>query len=257
MKTILISVDGMRPDALSRIPLAQELMQKASYTLQATTVMPSVTLPCHMSMFHSVDPGRHGTTTNTYMPQVRPINGLCEVLKMNDKTCAFFYNWEELKDLSRPDSLAFATYCSGHCYGYEAANDRVTAAAISYLKQDSPDFLFLYLGYLDEAGHAHGWMSESYYEALENSWKNIGLVLDSLKEQTEEYTVIITSDHGGHDRTHGTDMQEDMTIPMFLYGKDFAAGQQIADANIKDIPPTVAALAGVVPAKEWEGKSLL
>ena len=37
----------------------------------------------------------------------------------------------------------------------------------------------------------------------------------------EEYTVIITADHGGHDRMHGTDMAEDMTIPMFFIGADF------------------------------------
>ena len=38
--------------------------------------MPSVTLPCHMSLFHSVDPDRHGITTNGYVPQVRPIKGM-------------------------------------------------------------------------------------------------------------------------------------------------------------------------------------
>ena len=44
MKIILILCDGMRPDALSNIPQVQEMKQKASYTMTATTVMPSVTL---------------------------------------------------------------------------------------------------------------------------------------------------------------------------------------------------------------------
>ena len=48
----------------------------------AQTVMPSVTLPCHMSLFHSVAPDRHGILTNTYTPQVRPINGICEQLHL-------------------------------------------------------------------------------------------------------------------------------------------------------------------------------
>ena len=80
MKVLLILADGMRPDALKNIPLAQALLKKSTYSLAADTVMPSVTLPCHMSLFHSVDPSRHGTTTNTYAPQVRPVEGLCEVL---------------------------------------------------------------------------------------------------------------------------------------------------------------------------------
>ena len=72
MRTLVILVDGMRPDALVNIPQAQKIMERSTHTLNARTVMPSVTLPCHMSLFHSVDPARHGTTTNTYAPQVRP-----------------------------------------------------------------------------------------------------------------------------------------------------------------------------------------
>ena len=88
MKVLLISVDGMRPDALPKVKNAQNIISKSAYNMNARTVIPSVTLPCHMSLFHSVDPGRHGTTTNTYMPQVRPVNGICEVLLKNGKRSA-------------------------------------------------------------------------------------------------------------------------------------------------------------------------
>lgn len=81
MKVLLVLADGMRPDAMKNIDEAKELMKKSAYTLDGKTVFPSITLPCHMSLFHSVDPMRHGTTTNIYTPQVRPINGLCEELK--------------------------------------------------------------------------------------------------------------------------------------------------------------------------------
>ena len=76
MRTLLILVDGMRPDALKNNARAQRMIRKSTSSMDAQTVMPSVTLPCHMSLFHSVDPARHGTTTNTYAPQVRPIRGL-------------------------------------------------------------------------------------------------------------------------------------------------------------------------------------
>ena len=80
MKTILILVDGMRPDALENVESAQSIIKKSTYTMNAQTVFPSVTLPCLISLFHSVEPMRHGTTTNVYMPQVRPIRGLCNIL---------------------------------------------------------------------------------------------------------------------------------------------------------------------------------
>ena len=96
-------------------------------------------------------------------------------------------------------------------------------------------------------------MSDEYYAALENSWNNIQKILSDLPE---DYTVIITADHGGHDRMHGTEMPEDMTIPVMIMGDDFAVGQTLQNVNIKDIAPTITKLLGVAPDPEWEGKSL-
>ena len=66
-KVILVSIDGMRPDGVMQCgsPFVEKMMKTGSYTLDAKTVLPSVTLPCHMSMFHSVPPTRHGIVTNT------------------------------------------------------------------------------------------------------------------------------------------------------------------------------------------------
>ena len=74
-KVLLISVDGMRPDGLQTCgnPFVKELEKRCSYTYEAKTVFPSVTLPCHYSMAHSVTPQRHGILTNTFVPQVRPV----------------------------------------------------------------------------------------------------------------------------------------------------------------------------------------
>ena len=254
MKVLLISVDGMRPDALPKVANAQKIIAKSAYNMNAQTVIPSVTLPCHISLFHSVDPCRHGTTTNTYMPQVRPINGICEVLLKNKKRSASFFNWEELRDLSRPASLTHSYFISGGKLGYDKANPMTADAAISFLDSVDVDFTFLYFGYPDAAGHTYGWMSNEYYDSLENSWENINRVVDSLGD---DYTVIITADHGGHDRTHGTTLPEDMTIPVIIYGKDFAPGETFEGANIKDIAPTITKLLGVEPDEEWEGKSLI
>ena len=103
-KVILVLVDGMRPDGLLQCghPFVSELIANSTHALDAQTVFPSVTLPCHMSLMHSVDPQRHGILTNTYVPQVRPIVGLMDQLHLFGKKCAFFNSWETLRDLSRP-----------------------------------------------------------------------------------------------------------------------------------------------------------
>lgn len=254
MKVLLILPDGMRPDSLTNIPQAQKMLTEASHSLNAQTVFPSVTLPCHISLFHSVTPQRHGTTTNTYTPQVRPIPGLCEVLRQADKKCALFYNWEEIRDVSRPNSLAHACFFAGRRIGYKEAGEELTDAAIKYLKKYDTDFTFIYFGYPDAAGHKHGWMTDEYLEAIQSSWDNIEKLMEQLGD---EYTYIITADHGGHDRTHGSEMPEDMLIPIIIKGKDFEAGKVIENACITDIAPTVAKLLGVSPDPEWEGTSMI
>ena len=254
MKVLLILVDGMRADSFENCKSAQAFMKKSAYTLNAQTVMPSVTLPCHMSLIHSVDPGRHGTTTNAYAPQVRPIKGLFEMLSAAGKKSAFFYNWEQLRDLSRPSALAASYYVSAGRIGNDVVNKLVTDAAISHISSYDLDFAFLYLGTLDNIGHKYGWMTDEYFEEIDKSFAEIDRIVATLPE---DYTVIVTADHGGHDRTHGTDMPEDMTIPVFIMGKDFAPGTELFDVNIKDIAPTVTKLLDVPANEEWEGNSLI
>lgn len=254
MKVILFVVDGMRPDALDNIESAQRIIKKSTYTMAGETVFPSVTLPCHMSLFHSVAPDRHGTTTNIYMPQVRPVNGLCEVLKLYNKKSAMFYNWEDIRDISRPNSLAHSAFYAGKKLGYLETGEMLTGELINYVKTFDTDFTFFLMGYTDWAGHKFGWMSDEYISAMESSWSNIEKIMTELGD---EYTYIITADHGGHDRTHGSDMPEDMIIPVMLCGKDFEAGKEIQGVKLIDIAPTVTTLLGVEPDEEWEGASLI
>lgn len=248
---ILILADGMRPDAIEHLPYVQQLLPRCAYTMQAQTVFPSVTLPCHMSLFLGVPPERHGITTNVYTPPVRPVDGLFEQLNHMGKISAAFYDWEQLRDLWRPGCLDYAQFTRSN----EVVNDRRhTDAAIAYIREKTPDFVFLYMGYPDDAGHDQGWMSPHYLEAVRASWDNIRKVVEQF---ADSYTILITADHGGHDRIHGSDSKEDMTIPLLLLGPDFRPGQLDGPVSILDIAPTIAKLTDVHPAREWEGRVLL
>lgn len=255
-KVILILVDGMRPDAMTDCghPYGNRLLELGSYSLEAETVFPSVTLPCHMSLFHSVSPERHGILTNTYVPQVRPVRGLCEQLSAEGKICCFFYNWEELRDLSRPSSLAYSFFVSEALYHGEKSNEMVTENALSFIGEEKPDFAFVYLGFADIAGHNHGWMGEEYMGACRLSLEEIRRLVEAFGD---EYSIIVTADHGGHGWMHGTQEKEDMLIPLVCIGPDFQPGAQFEKAGICDIAPTVTELLGVAAPEEWKGRSLL
>lgn len=249
---LYVTIDGVRPDAIvqAKTPTFDVLQKEGSYSFLAQSVMPSMTLPCHMSIFHSVPPERHNILTNDYTPMVRPIPGLIDVLHQAGKTTAMYYSWEPLRDISRPLSLThidFRAYASN----YETSDDLIVKRAIPHLKAESFDFNFLYLGSVDECGHIHGWMSEAYLRQVEHIDRLLGDVLENLASNT---TVLIQSDHGGHDRTHGTNSGEDMLVPWFLWGEKANRGLQLeSEINLLDTAPTITHLFDLKPHSLWEG----
>jgi predicted AlkP superfamily pyrophosphatase or phosphodiesterase len=250
--TVLFVIDGLRPDGLQQAetPHIDDLIARGAHTYNARTVMPSATLPCHTSMFRGVAPGRHGITTNTWVPQVRPVPSLFGVVHAAGHKTASFYNWEQLRDLSDPGSLDRSVYLN-NCYDPEGDGELADIAA-EFLARHNEGFTFVYLGYTDVAGHESGWMSAPYLEAIGRADRAIGRVLEALDEET---CCIVTSDHGGHDQTHGTQMDEDMTIPWIACGPGVPTGHQLIEpVAIIDNPPTIATLLGVEPARDWAGK---
>lgn len=251
-KVVFIMIDGLRPDAiaLADCPNLKALLTRSAYTLTAQSVMPSITLPCHTSIFHSVTPARHGITTNDWHPMARPLPGLMEVAHAAGKHCAFFINWEELRDLSRPGSLRY-TYYRDNVYTSHGDLDIATHAA-RYLQTDNPDFAFVYFGTVDTAGHHYGWMTEGYLNQITIVDQALGMLLAALPAQA---TVVLQSDHGGHDRTHGTDSPEDMTIPWLISGPDIRRGVKLdGSISLLDTAPTIARILGLTPHPQWEGR---
>ena len=252
MTVLLTMIDGARPDAITsaHCPTLNQLKTSGASTFRARSVMPSITLPCHMSIFHSVPPTRHGIVSNTWVPMARPLPGLVEQANANGLRCAFFYNWEPLRNLSQPGQLAMAHFKNS---ARTEDGDLIMAAeAAHYLSAEQPDFAFVYFGTVDEIGHKHGWMSEEYLAQLEQVDGALQTVLDALPADS---TVLVQSDHGGHDRSHGTDSAEDMTIPWLIAGPTIRSNHEIeAEVSLLDTAPTLARLLDVAPDAAWEGR---
>ena len=254
-KVILISIDGMRSDGMQTCgnPYVQEMEKRCAYTYNARSMEPSVTFPCHFSMTHSVTPQRHGILTNTYVPQVRPVNGIFERIKNMGGESAMFYGWEPLRDIASPGTLKFATYINA--YMKESSDTALTNEALKVMSEHKPDFVFLYMVETDEkGGHDSGWMTEEYLRRISIAVDNVKRVIEAFGD---EYSFIIMADHGGHNRTHGTTMPEDMTVPLFFIGAPFERGKAVEGLSLLDIAPTIASVMGVEPDREWEGSSIV
>ncbi len=81
-QVILFVIDGLRPDALQQAstPQIDQLVAQGAYTWRAQTVTPSISLPCHTSLFFAVPPARHGVVSNVWTRPQPPVPSLIEMM---------------------------------------------------------------------------------------------------------------------------------------------------------------------------------
>jgi predicted AlkP superfamily pyrophosphatase or phosphodiesterase len=253
---VLILIDGMRPDGLQQAdtPTLETLMANGSYTLAAQTVMPSISLPCISSLFWGVPPERHGILDNVYQAPQPAVPGLIDLIHKSGRTTYSFYNWEELRDLARPGRLDEAVFLNNLEHPDGNGDMELASLAADRLRRQPADFTFVYLGVTDIAGHHAGWMSPRYLEAIARADRAVELIRRALPSES---LLIITADHGGHERSHGSDRAEDLRIPLILHGPGIPVHYSLpAPVNITDIAPTILSYLDLPIPAEWIGKPL-
>ena len=97
-------------------------------------------------------------------------------------------------------------------------------------------------------------MSDEQLQHIEILDEFVGNV---LKAMSDDDSLIVHSDHGGHDRMHGTDSPEDMTIPWMAYGKGIRTNYEIqAEVSLLNTAPTIARMLNIEAVQTWDGTIL-
>ena len=88
----------------------------------------------------------------------------------------------------------------------------------------------------------------------------VALLVDRLAQAglLEDTLLVLTADHGGHERSHGSDSAEDMTVPLILRGPGIRAGvtRSTGRRAILDIAPTITHLLGLATPTTGRGALL-
>ncbi|WP_434213180.1 ectonucleotide pyrophosphatase/phosphodiesterase [[Pseudomonas] boreopolis] len=213
-KVLLISIDGLRADALDR-GLSPNLSRMAAEGVRARWMSPSypsLTFPNHYTIVTGLRPDHHGIVHNS----------------MDDAALGRFA-------LSQRDAVGNGAWWGGEpiWVGAEKAGIRTATWAwpgseapiqgiqpsrwqpfdgkvppearvdtvLGWLAQDgadAPRFMTLYFDQVDHAGHDHGPQSPEYAQAIAVVDKAIGRLLDGMaRERVLDTTdVIVVSDHG-------------------------------------------------------------
>jgi arylsulfatase A-like enzyme len=132
----------------------------------------------------------------------------------------------------------------------------VAEAAAYHATRKSFDLLFVYLGYTDSMGHDFGWMSKEYIAAISNADRCVEHILEAIKKTGRDVIALVGTDHGGHERSHGTEMEEDMTIPWILSGTGVPKVELNGQVHIYDTAPTLAAILNLPLPKDWDGRPI-
>lgn len=257
-KVILVVIDGCRPDAIAQAatPAIDSLIASGASTMTARTVAPPLTLPAHFSLLTSLNPRDHHVTTNTDRPSLAPRTcSIIETMKKQGLTTAIAYSWEPLRNLAPPKALDASFYLDTHRTGHTDLD--IVDYAIRMLTRQLPDFFFLYLEGVDQAGHDHGWMSPPYLAAVERADAAVGQLLQALASAglANDYAIVLQSDHGGQGRQHLEQTDKVMTIPWIAHGAGIRRGHPIQSAvSILDTAPVIARLMGLPLDDSWAGR---
>ncbi len=250
-KVAILSVDGLRPDALNQAqaPNIQNLARRGAVTWQAQTVLPSATLPGHASMLSGYEPSVHRLTWGDYKPEKGTITvpTVFSVTRQAGLRTVMVIGKDKLLHLNAPgsvDRLALVKTSDG-----DIASQVVQEIAGGF------DLLFVHLPMTDYTGHARGWMSASYMAQIATTDEAIGRILAVLPPET---TVIITADHGGNGTTHGSAAALEVTIPWIIAGPKVPSSRVLSTrVRTVDTAATAAYVLGVSLRGDTTGRPVL
>ena len=268
-RVVLVSVDGLRGDALARMPRLSALAAGGLAGDSVRSVTPSLTVPGHLSMLSGRDVTQFGIRDNALGAE----NALRFV--MSGSTTVF--QWVRA-DGRRTEAVAGAAllgtttaadaqrfFAVDTMVAAEANADDVTARALARLDVAAPAaLLFVHYADVDLTGHESGWivpglagdsLSPAYVAAARRVDAAIGRLADRLAAQIAagEVALVVTADHGGGHgegcvagvpayREHCTDAPGDELVPFVLVAHGVAPGRLSSGARLTQVAPTVAAL---------------
>lgn len=255
---VVISVDGLRPDAIERFGLDtfERLAREGRMATGAVTILPSKTLPSHTSMLTGLLPEDHGITFNRELSGEENVQvpTIFEMARRRGLSTAAFFSKAKFRHLQRPEAYDYWQAPESNADNWMAT--RTVADAVQYLRHESPNLLFVHIGEPDYAGHTMGWMSTFYGWATKRADAGVERVLEAADDAfgAGNYTVILTADHGGHDRDHGTEAETDVLIPWIVWGEAVTAGAHLDGVRTMDTAATALWLLGVPVPAHWTGR---
>ena len=267
----IISFDQAAPSniASAEMPLFKAMAAEGAHTWEAYTIVPSLTLPSHVSMLSGVGIQKHQILWNEW-DATRP--------KLTVPTIFHLAKERGLSTAMIAAKSKFITFREAGGLDTFVIPENAKAAGIGaavaeLLKKQAPNLVFIHFADPDSMGHKHGVKSPEKMQALADCDQALGVIRTAIAAAgiADSSVMILTADHGGHDRTpeeiadrvkrgqepqpgtHGSPHSDDVIIPWIAWGKGVKAGTTVTAPIVQyDTAATALWLLGVpVPENFW------
>lgn len=232
---VLVSVDGLRPDAINknRTKRIWGLRKHGTWAARARTIRRAITLPSHTSMVTGVLPNPetgigHGVLWNR-PDETRGIVRAPTIFRIARRAGLFSAMVvAKKKFFSLIEPLGVHEYHRPGSVGLLVARN-----AARVIEQARPGVVFVHFADPDNFGHSHGWMRSRYMQAVsrvDGYLRHLTEAVDRRPNRARERILfVLTSDHGGQGRGHSGAREADRLIPWLAWGDGVAQ---------RTIPPT-------------------
>ncbi len=251
---LIVSFDGGKPAVMQQceMPTYVAVTKDGASTFTAQTVFPSITLVSHTSMLAGVGPDKHKILWNNWQEAKGKFTfpTVFSIAKQAGLSTACFAGKDKFLHFDAPGTLD----------QFAIPNNKAKAiaeTAAAYLIEKKPNLMFVHFPDADSAGHQFGWGSPEQIRAFADTDAALKILVDGIEKAgvKADTTVILSADHGGHDRTHGSNTPDDMTIPWITFGKAAKPNHTITTpVTTYDTAATTLYLLGLEIPKEWDGK---
>lgn len=227
---VVVSIDALHPDAVQKenCPNIWRLIEDSFYTPDGESVSPPKTLLSHAAMFTGKTPEESGITDNTWQKGEEQIqlSTIFDIAKEAGYRTGYFYAKEKLGFLESGsvDYTKISKIASIHY-------------ALEYLKQtEQKTFMFIHVSGLDKVGPRYGWLSKEYLEEFYYIDQDLKPIIDYLHKK-DNVIFIVTSDHAGHIKIHGSSHPEDKKLPLIIYDseKNYNFYKNLAPYKVTDL----------------------
>ena len=261
---IVLAFDGWGASSFeaAEMPFLKSMLSKSAWSLHKRSILPTSSACNWATMFKGAGPEAHGYIDwNTREPAFEATStdekgnfpSFFSIYReaFPEREIGYLYQWEGMKYIFDMDDFNYTEQFPISDLGCDEMRD----AAVSYIYDKRPSLAVFVWVYPDHIGHSYGWYTDKYMNALNHMDSIIEDVVDSCKEVGifDNTLFVITSDHGGHDKSHGQAVMTDLETPFIMFGKGVRPGEILSPLMQYDVAAILADYLCLDHPCSWRG----